>query len=151
MFSESSRLTARSGSTAAWTLSAPSHVGSAEKAKRTLPDYPHGGVRPAEARGEVRSAGAGAHSSTDLVAADPPSPAGGQGLNRGSVSVARSGRCMSHSIVGEKQGLLRMYRLLHLLRCQLRQLRLSLQLELLPPRAAPGSGRARKPEIGRVT
>eukprot|EP00959_Pyramimonas_sp_CCMP1952_P258299 5399075-Pyramimonas_sp.AAC.1 len=52
MFSESSRLTARAGSTAAWTFTAPSHVGSAEKAKRTLPEYQRGGVRPAEARGE---------------------------------------------------------------------------------------------------
>eukprot|EP00959_Pyramimonas_sp_CCMP1952_P354109 7418874-Pyramimonas_sp.AAC.1 len=75
MFSESSRWTARAGSTAAWTLATPSHVGSAEKAKRTLPEYPHGGVRHAEARGEVRAAGAGAHTSSDLVAADPPSPA----------------------------------------------------------------------------
>eukprot|EP00959_Pyramimonas_sp_CCMP1952_P299555 6265487-Pyramimonas_sp.AAC.1 len=74
MHAEASRSTARSGSTAAWTRSAHSHVGSAEKAKRNLPEYPHGGGRLAEAIGEVRSAGAGAHSSTDLVAADPPSP-----------------------------------------------------------------------------
>eukprot|EP00959_Pyramimonas_sp_CCMP1952_P093626 1959194-Pyramimonas_sp.AAC.1 len=52
MFSEASSLTARSGSTAAWTRSAQSHVGSAEKAKGNLPAYPHGGVRLAEARGE---------------------------------------------------------------------------------------------------
>eukprot|EP00959_Pyramimonas_sp_CCMP1952_P260305 5442536-Pyramimonas_sp.AAC.1 len=47
------------------------------------------------------------------------------------------------------QGLRRMLRLPHLLRRFCRQDRLS-QLGLLPPRAAPGSGRARKSETGGI-